>query len=85
MKFFPAEASGGIDYLKSMTAPYKHLGLQFIPLGGLSADNMKHYIELEDVIAIGGSWLASRDLIREHKWAQITNNAKKACAIAETN
>jgi len=85
LKFFPAETSGGIDYLKSMTAPYRHLGLQFIPLGGLSDDNMKNYLECKDVVAIGGSWLANRELIREHKWAQITNNAKQALAILESN
>lgn len=78
LKFFPAEASGGISYLKSMAAPYAHLGLEYIPLGGLDADNFTRYLALDNVPAVGGSWIAPRDLIRKRDWEAITRNACQA-------
>jgi len=78
LKFFPAEASGGLKYLSSINAPYAHLGLRFIPLGGLNFDNMAHYLAEPSVVAIGGSWLAPRDLIRREQWSSITANAVAA-------
>jgi 2-dehydro-3-deoxyphosphogluconate aldolase/(4S)-4-hydroxy-2-oxoglutarate aldolase len=78
LKFFPAEASGGISYLKSMGAPYAHLGLEYIPLGGLDESNFTRYLALENVPAVGGSWIAPRDLIQNKAWAAITANARRA-------
>jgi 2-dehydro-3-deoxyphosphogluconate aldolase/(4S)-4-hydroxy-2-oxoglutarate aldolase len=72
LKFFPAEPSGGLAYLKAITAPYAHLGLKFVPLGGVSAKNMASYLADSNVAALGGSWLAPRDLIQKHDWATIT-------------
>ena len=63
MKFFPAESSGGMKHLQSMAAPYKHLGISFIPLGGLKLSNMKSYTDSPLVTAIGGSWIAPTSLI----------------------
>lgn len=80
LKFFPAEPSGGIAYLKSMAAPYVHLGLHYIPLGGLNADNFTDYLDLEIVPAVGGSWIAPRPLIQAQDWSAITGNAKAAIA-----
>lgn len=81
LKFFPAEPSGGIPYLKSMAGPYKHLGLTFMPLGGINAHNMSSYLETDMVPAVGGSWLAKRDVIRNHEWQTITENAREAMQI----
>lgn len=78
LKFFPAEASGGISYLKSMGAPYAHLGLEYIPLGGLDEHNFTRYLALDNVPAVGGSWIAPRDLIQNKAWAAITANARRA-------
>jgi 2-dehydro-3-deoxyphosphogluconate aldolase/(4S)-4-hydroxy-2-oxoglutarate aldolase len=78
LKFFPAEPSGGINYLTSMTAPYAHLGLQYIPLGGLNTENMIDYLSSKLILAIGGSWVAPRNAINESDWANITNNTQKA-------
>jgi 2-dehydro-3-deoxyphosphogluconate aldolase / (4S)-4-hydroxy-2-oxoglutarate aldolase len=80
LKFFPAEELGGIAYLKSMAAPYAHLGLSYIPLGGVNVGNMMRYLEYAPVIALGGSWLAKRDLIVNEDWGQITQNAAEARA-----
>lgn len=78
LKFFPAEPSGGIRYLRSMYAPYAHLGLQFIPLGGLTADNMSTYLYDDAVIGIGGSWIAPRKLIQNQNWSAVIDNATEA-------
>lgn len=80
MKFFPAESSGGMEHLQSMAAPYKHLGISFIPLGGLKLSNMKSYTDSPLVTAIGGSWIAPTSLIDAKDWAQIRKNAEEAVA-----
>ena len=81
LKFFPAEPSGGIKYLRSMFAPYAHLGLQFIPLGGVSADNMAAYLYDDAVLAVGGSWIAPRKLIQTANWSAVIDNATEARRI----
>ncbi|MBT8044572.1 MAG: bifunctional 4-hydroxy-2-oxoglutarate aldolase/2-dehydro-3-deoxy-phosphogluconate aldolase [Verrucomicrobiae bacterium] len=83
LKFFPAEPSGGISYLKSMAAPYAHLGLRYIPLGGLNFDNFTDYLALDLVPAVGGSWIAPRPLIQAQDWSAIRDNAQTAQAKLE--
>lgn len=75
VKFFPAEASGGLQYLKSMAAPYRHLGIQYFPLGGLNADNMVDYLKEDNVPAIGGSWIVKTELVENGNWEGITARA----------
>jgi 2-dehydro-3-deoxyphosphogluconate aldolase/(4S)-4-hydroxy-2-oxoglutarate aldolase len=83
LKFFPAEPSGGLSYLKNMAAPYLHLGVRFIPLGGLRADNVATYLADPLVVAVGGSWLAPQDLIQQQNWPEITRRAQQARQIAD--
>ncbi len=78
LKFFPAEPSGGVAYLNSMASPYAHLGLEYIPLGGLDENNFTRYLALKNVPAVGGSWIAPRDLIQNKAWTTITGNARRA-------
>ena len=75
LKFFPAEPMGGLKYLKSMQAPYAHLGLQFIPLGGLTAENAEDYLREDIILAVGGSWIASESAITSSDWVGITHRA----------
>lgn len=84
LKLFPAEPSGGLTYLKAIAAPYAHLGLKFIPLGGLNAKNMASYLAEPNVAALGGSWLAPRDLIQAGAWDQITALAAGAREIIQS-
>ena len=77
VKFFPAEASGGRNYLKSISAPYKHLGVQYFPLGGLNAENMNHYLDLDDVIAIGGSWIVDSSFVIAKDWSGLAKRANE--------
>ncbi len=78
LKFFPAEPSGGLSYLKAIAAPYQHLGISFIPLGGLNEKNMGTYLSDPLVAAIGGSWLAPRDATHAGRWDEITTLARNA-------
>jgi 2-dehydro-3-deoxyphosphogluconate aldolase/(4S)-4-hydroxy-2-oxoglutarate aldolase len=78
LKFFPAEPAGGLAYLKSMAAPYAHLNVRYIPLGGLDAGHLERYLPEPLVHAIGGSWIAPRDLIQKRDWAAITLRAQQA-------
>ncbi|QEF97550.1 Putative KHG/KDPG aldolase [Stieleria maiorica] len=75
VKFFPAEAMGGVRYLRSMSAPYKHLGIQYFPLGGLNADNMSEYLAEPNVAAIGGSWIVKQELVEREDWDGISARA----------
>jgi 2-dehydro-3-deoxyphosphogluconate aldolase/(4S)-4-hydroxy-2-oxoglutarate aldolase len=77
LKFFPAETSGGLKHLESMSAPYNYLGLKFIPLGGCNINNASSYLQSDLITAIGGSWIAKRSLIQSEDWTAITNNAKE--------
>ncbi|MCB1066201.1 MAG: bifunctional 4-hydroxy-2-oxoglutarate aldolase/2-dehydro-3-deoxy-phosphogluconate aldolase [Verrucomicrobiae bacterium] len=84
LKFFPAESSGGLPHLKNIAAPYAHLGLKFIPLGGINLDNLLDYLWSDLIAAVGGSWLAPRDLIAAGDWSQIEANAREARAKVNT-
>ena len=77
LKFFPAEYSGGVKYLNSINNPYKHLNLNYIPLGGINILNVKNYLDSDLVLAIGGSWLAPKHLINSKKWDIIFSNCKE--------
>ncbi|SDX41943.1 2-dehydro-3-deoxyphosphogluconate aldolase / (4S)-4-hydroxy-2-oxoglutarate aldolase [Lutibacter oricola] len=77
IKYFPAESSGGMNHLKNMGAPYQYLGIKYIPLGGVNMSNARGYLESDLISAIGGSWIAKRDLILAENWDQITANAKE--------
>jgi len=76
LKLFPAEPCGGMKYLKAVSAPYAHLVLKYLPLGGLSLENIAPYVESPLLLALGGSWIAKRDVIQKQDWATIRANAQ---------
>lgn len=81
LKFFPAEPSGGLAYLRAIVSPFAHLGLKFIPLGGLDTGNMAAFFADPNIAALGGSWLAPRNLILSGQWDEITHLAAEAMGI----
>ncbi len=81
VKFFPAEPSGGIKYLRSIAAPYKHLGIQYFPLGGISSDNMLDYLRESDVPAVGGSWIVKKELVDKEDWNGIAVRAAEVVQL----
>ena len=78
LKFFPAEAAGGISMLKSVIAPYKHLGIRFMPTGGVSEANANDYLSIPEVAAVGGTWLGKPADIVEEKWDAIREKVRQA-------
>ncbi len=78
LKFFPAEAAGGISMLKSVIAPYKHLGIRFMPTGGVSEANANDYLSIPEVAAVGGTWLGKPTDIVEEKWDAIREKVRQA-------
>jgi 2-dehydro-3-deoxyphosphogluconate aldolase/(4S)-4-hydroxy-2-oxoglutarate aldolase len=81
LKYFPAEASGGISMLKAVSAPYGHLGVKFIPTGGISVKNLEDYLKLPQVLVVGGTWIAKKDMISAGKWDEIKKNAAEAVEL----
>ena len=83
VKFFPAEAAGGIKYLSSLSAPYAHKNIQFIPTGGVNLLNLTEYLRLKSVIAVGGTWIAKSADINNGAWNTITTNCLETKKIIE--
>ncbi|MFA7230582.1 MAG: bifunctional 4-hydroxy-2-oxoglutarate aldolase/2-dehydro-3-deoxy-phosphogluconate aldolase [Victivallaceae bacterium] len=81
MKFFPAEAAGGVKMLKSIIAPYRHLGIKFMPTGGISEDNALSYLDIPEVIAVGGTWLGKNSDIVSGAWDKIKQAIKNAITL----
>ncbi len=76
VKFFPAEAAGGLNMIKSMAAPYTKM--KFMPTGGINAKNITSYLDFKKIIACGGSWMVNKDMIAAKDWAGITALTKEA-------
>ncbi|MGN0351670.1 MAG: bifunctional 4-hydroxy-2-oxoglutarate aldolase/2-dehydro-3-deoxy-phosphogluconate aldolase [Roseburia sp.] len=76
VKFFPAEAAGGINMIKSMAAPYTKM--RFMPTGGINASNLKEYLDFNKIVACGGSWMVKKDLVTAGKFEEITKLTREA-------
>lgn len=76
VKFFPAEQSGGIKAIKAMAAPY--VNLKFMPTGGINAKNINDYLSFNRIIACGGSWMVSGDLVNNKEFDKIRELAREA-------
>ena len=81
LKFFHAGVFGGIEWLKGVGAVYSHTGVKFMPLGGVSINNVLEYLKQPNVFACGGSWLCSRDILKEKNWTEMKNRFKKASEL----
>jgi 2-dehydro-3-deoxyphosphogluconate aldolase/(4S)-4-hydroxy-2-oxoglutarate aldolase len=82
LKFFPAEAAGGVNMLKALAGPYAHTGVKFVPTGGITQTHLIKYLKLPVVAAIGGSWMVDKALVNEGKWEEITRLTKEALEAA---
>ncbi len=76
VKFFPAEAAGGINMVKSMAAPYTNM--MFMPTGGINAKNINSYLSFKKIIACGGSWMVSKELVNEGNFEEIKRLTREA-------
>ena len=80
LEILSIRANGGLKYLKSMQAPYAHLDLQFIPLGGLTAENAEGYLREDIILAVGGSWIANTSAINSGDWGTSPRERKRSCS-----
>jgi 2-dehydro-3-deoxyphosphogluconate aldolase/(4S)-4-hydroxy-2-oxoglutarate aldolase len=81
LKFFPAETVGGLKVIKAMSDPFPQLRL--IPTGGIRLANLTEYLQMEKIHAVGGSWMAKRQMIAEGKFNDITRLAQEASGIVK--
>lgn len=81
MKFFPAEAAGGVAMLKSMAGPLPEL--RFCPTGGVNLDNAAEYLDLPNVLCVGGSWMLDKTAIREKDWGAVAALARQAAKLGK--
>jgi 2-dehydro-3-deoxyphosphogluconate aldolase/(4S)-4-hydroxy-2-oxoglutarate aldolase len=79
VKFFPAEASGGLAKIKAMAAPYTNM--KFLPTGGINAKNLGNYLEFKKIIACGGSWMVSKDLLKARDFDGIKKLTEEAVQL----
>ena len=79
VKFFPAEAIGGVAFLRALAGPFPDV--RFVPTGGISASNLRNYLELPTVVACGGTWLARPPVLAARRWDEIEELARQASGI----
>ncbi|WP_432464630.1 bifunctional 4-hydroxy-2-oxoglutarate aldolase/2-dehydro-3-deoxy-phosphogluconate aldolase [Agarivorans sp. QJM3NY_33] len=81
VKYFPAEASGGIPMLKALLGPYSMLNI--MPTGGISEGNINDYLAIDAVVACGGSWMVDKQLIQQSDWDSVTELVKRTVALVK--
>lgn len=81
VKYFPAEAMGGVKMLQALWGPFAHTGLRFVPTGGINEANLAQYIGLRCVAAVGGTWIAKADEIAAGRWTDMTHRCQTALRI----
>lgn len=82
IKFFPASTSGGAPAIKALSGPFTDA--MFVPTGGIGPANLKDYLGLPNVPAVGGSWIIPSDAVKNGDWTEITRLASEAVALANT-
>ena len=81
VKFFPAEAAGGLAMIKAMAAPYT--SLKFMPTGGINAKNLKEYLSCDKILCCGGSWMVKGDLVKAGEFDKIREMTKEARQLVD--
>ena len=81
LKFFPSETMGGLKTLRALSDPFPQL--RFVPTGGIRLENVADYLQMEKVHAVGGSWMAKRQMIADGRFDEITRMAKEASDVVK--
>jgi 2-dehydro-3-deoxyphosphogluconate aldolase/(4S)-4-hydroxy-2-oxoglutarate aldolase len=79
VKFFPAGAVGGAPVVKALSAPFPNV--RFVPTGGIALNTLKHYLRIPSVLAVGGTWIAPKDVIAAQEFEEITRRVREALAV----
>ncbi|QFI40026.1 bifunctional 4-hydroxy-2-oxoglutarate aldolase/2-dehydro-3-deoxy-phosphogluconate aldolase [Moritella marina ATCC 15381] len=83
VKFFPAEASGGVNMVKALVGPYSQIKL--MPTGGIKPSNVMDYLAVPQVVACGGSWIATTADIANNNWDTIAKSVRDTCQLVQLN
>ena len=81
VKFFPAEAAGGVKMIKNLLGAFRFTGVKFMPTGGVKPDNVGDYLAVPEIVCCGGTWLVPKDALAAGDWAAIGKLAAEAAAI----
>ncbi|NOH61391.1 bifunctional 4-hydroxy-2-oxoglutarate aldolase/2-dehydro-3-deoxy-phosphogluconate aldolase [Vibrio sp. RE88] len=81
LKFFPAEASGGVNMVKALLAPYSDVSL--MPTGGINANNIQEYLSIPRVLACGGTWMVDKKLVEEKNWDELARLTREAVQLVK--
>lgn len=83
VKFFPAEANGGIPMLKAIAGPYRDM--RFMPTGGINPENLMNYLALSNVVCCGGSWFVDSKLMEQGEWETLHKQVRSAVELVKSN
>ena len=83
LKFFPAEAAGGVKMIKNLLGAFRSAGVRFMPTGGVSAGNLADYLSVPEVICCGGTWIVPKNSLAAGDYATIKKLASEATSIAK--
>ncbi|NOH51334.1 bifunctional 4-hydroxy-2-oxoglutarate aldolase/2-dehydro-3-deoxy-phosphogluconate aldolase [Vibrio coralliilyticus] len=81
LKFFPAEASGGVNMVKALLAPYSDVSL--MPTGGINTNNIQDYLSIPRVLACGGTWMVDKKLVEEKNWDELARLTREAVQLVK--
>ena len=83
VKFFPAEAAGGVKMIKNLLGAFRFTGVKFMPTGGVNPTNVKDYLAVPEVVACGGTWIVPKDALAANDWDAIEKLAAEAAALVK--
>lgn len=78
LKYYPCEAAGGLPFLSAIAAPFRHLGVRYMPSGGVTPENLANYLACDVVTCVGGTWLAKTEDLSRGNWDAITERCQAA-------
>ena len=84
VKFFPAEAAGGVKMIKNLLGAFRFTGVKFMPTGGVKISNVAEYLEVPEIVCCGGTWLVPKDALAAGDFATIEKLAAEAAAVVRT-
>ena len=83
VKFFPAEAAGGVKMIKNLLGAFRSTGVKFMPTGGINLSNLKDYLAVPEIVACGGTWIVPKDALASNDWDAIEKLAADAAALVK--
>ena len=81
VKFFPAEAAGGVKMIKNLLGAFRFTGVKIMPTGGINLSNVADYFSVPEIVACGGTWIVPKDALKNDDWATIEKLAAEAAAL----